>query len=180
MGLIMLRPLTHPPRLEQLRVTVRTAAAVSGATLFAFHGCLFAAQAAQGRLEDPWLALRWLIAAAVVAVLAAIRHAGGSIWNRQGLAVWVVAALLHGPAVTTDFGNSINLAPPETVATAFLESLVAVSALAVTVWMLAGLIGLRDRHARLYVSAVTPRRVGVTLGDGFSPAYSSRPPPRRH
>jgi hypothetical protein len=174
MGLIMLRHL----RLERFRAMARTTAVVSGATLVAFHGCLLAAQAAEGRLEDPWLVFRWLVAGGLVAALAAIRRTDGSIWNRQGLAVWVLAALLHGPAVATEFGNSINsLALPETVATSILESLVSVSALAVTLWMLAGFLGLRDRHARLYVRVATAGSPSGLFGDGFSPHYSSRPPP---
>jgi len=168
----MPRPLTHRLRLA------RRAAGLAGATLVAFHGWLFAAQAAEGRLEDPWLVFRWLVALGLVAALAAVRHAGGSIWNRQGLAVWVLAALLHGPAIAPDFGNSINLAPPETVATSMLQSLMSVSALAATLWMLAGLLGLRDRHARLHVSGVAAHSHAGFFGDGFTPHYSSRPPPQ--
>lgn len=177
----MFRPLTQPLGLERLRAIARTTAVVSGATLVAFHGCLFAAQAAQGRLEDPWLVFRWMVAAGLVLALAGIRRADGSIWNRKGLAVWVLAALLHGPAVAADFGNASNaLALPETVATSILESLVSVSALAFTLWMLAGLLDLRDRHARLYVSVATAGSLSGIYGDGFSPQYSSRPPPPRN
>jgi hypothetical protein len=99
-------------------------------------------------------------------------------WSRHGLALWLLAALLHGPAIKTDVGDSINLAPPETVATSLLQSLMSVLALAVTLWMVAGLLGLRDRHARLHVSGVAAHTHAGIFGDGFSPPYASRPPPQ--
>ena len=173
----MPRPLTHPLRFERLRALARIAAGVTGVALVAFHAWIFAAQIAEGRFEDSWLVFRWLVAVGLVAAFAAMRRVGGSMWSRHGLAIWVVAALLHGPAIKTDFGNSINLAPPETVATSILQSLMSVSALAVTLWMVAGLLGLRDRHARLYVSGVAAHSQAGFFGDGFSPQYSSRPPP---
>lgn len=170
--------MTHPPRFERLRALARTAAGIGGSALVAFHGWLFAAQIADGRFEDLWLVFRWLVGVGLVAALAAIRRAGGSICNRQGLAVWVLAALLHGPAIQTAVGSSITLAPPETVATSILHSLMSVSALAATLWMVAGLLGLRDRHARLHVSGVAAHSHAAIFGDGFSPQYCSRPPPR--
>lgn len=151
---------------------------MSGGMLVAFHGWLFAAQVAEGRLEDPWLAFRWIAAAGLVAALAAIRRGGASVWSRQGIAVWVLAALLHGPAVATDFNASFTaLALPETVAASVLQQLVSVSALAITLWMLAGLLARRDRHARLYACLVAAPSLSGIVGGGFSPQYASRPPP---
>jgi len=172
---------TSSSRLERVRSLARTTAVVAGGVLVAFHGWLFAAQVAAGRLEDPWLIFRWVAGAGLVAALTAIRRRGRSLWSRQGIAVWVLAALLHGPAVATDFSASIDsLALPETVATSVLQQLVSFSALAITLWMLAGLLARRDRHARLYAGPVgaTPR-AGI-FGDGFSPQYASRPPPRQN
>ena len=172
------RPFTWPSRLERFRSLARTTAVVAGAMLVAFHGWLFAAQVAAGQLEDPWLVLRWTLAAGLVAALAAIRRGGASVWSRQGIAVWVLAALLHGPAVATDYSDSFSsLAPPETVAASLLQQLVTVSALAITLWMLAGLLARRDRHARLYVGLVAASSLAGIFGQGFSPQYCSRPPP---
>ena len=174
------RPFPWPSRLERFRSLARTTAVVAGAMLVAFHGWLFAAQVAAGRLEDPWLVLRWTLAAGLVAALAAIRRNGASVWSQQGIAVWVLAALLHGPAVATDFSDSFrSLALPETVATTVLQQLASVSALAITLWMLSGLLARRDRHARLYAGLVAaPSLAGIFVA-GFSPQYSSRPPPRQ-
>ena len=173
------RPFTWPSRLERFRSLARTTTALMGALLVAFHGWLFATQVATGRLDDPWLVFRWLLAAALVAALVAIGRGGASVWSRQGIAVWVLAALLHGPAVATDFSDSINaLALPETVATAVLQ-LASASALTITLWMLAGVLARRDRHARLYAGLVAAPSLAGIFGEGFSPRYSSRPPPQQ-
>ena len=133
---MMSRPTEWPTSLERFRSLARTSAVVAGAVLVAFHGWLFASQIAAGRLEDPWLAFRWTVAAGLVAALAAIRRRGTSVWSRQGVAVWVLAALLHGPAVATDFSDSINsLALPETVATVVLQLASSSWTTAMSVWL---------------------------------------------
>lgn len=171
------RPFTWPACLEQFRSMARTTTVLSGAVLVAFHGWLFATQVAAGRLDDPWLAFRWLLASGLVSALVAIRRSGGSVWSRQGMTVWVLAAVLHGPAVATNVSDSFNsLAPPETVAVSVLQ-LVSASALGITLWMIAGLLARRDRHARLYPGPVAASSLAGIFGDGFSPQYSSRPPP---
>ncbi len=176
---MMSRPTMWPTSLERFRSLARTSALVSGAVLIAFHGWLFASQIAAGRLEDPWLAFRWTVAAGLVAALATIRRRGASVWSRQGIAIWVLAALLHGPAVANDFSDAINsLALPETVATVVLQ-LASTTILAIALWMLAGVLARRDRHARLYPGLVGAASLAGIFGDGFSPQYFSRPPPRQ-
>ena len=171
------RPVSWPTSLELCRSLARTTAVCAGALLVAFHGWLFATQAAAGRLEDPWLLFRWLLALGLTAALVGIRRNGGSVWSRQGIAVWVLAALLHGPAVAGNTGNAIDaFALPEAVATSVLQ-LVTATALTITLWMLAGLLAHRDRHARLYASLAFVHTGTGTFADGFSPPYFSRPPP---
>ena len=174
---MLARAFTASPRLERLRSVAQTTTVLAGAVLAVFHGWLFASQLVTGALADPWLVVRWMVAAGLIAALVAIRRGGGSIWSRPGSAVWVLAALLHGPAVATDF--SVNaMALPETVASSVLQQLVSVSALAITLWMLAGLLARRDRHARLYAGLVAAPSLAGIFGEGYSPQYSSRPPPR--
>jgi hypothetical protein len=171
------RPFTWPARLERFGSMARTTTVLSGAVLVAFHGWLFATQVATGKLDDPWLAFRWLLASGLVSALVAIRRSGGSVWSRQGMAVWVLAALLHGPAVATNLSDSLNsLALPETVATTVLQ-LVSATALGITLWMIAGLLARRDRHAQLYAGLVAASSLAGIFGAGFLPQYSSRPPP---
>ena len=179
MAVMSFRPIAWPTSLERCRSLARTSAVVAGAVLVAFHGWLFASQIAAGRLDDPWLVFRWMVAAGLVAALGAIRRGGASVWSRQGIAIWVLAALLHGPAVATDFSDSINsMALPETV-TAVVLQLASTTVLAITLWMLAGVLARRDRHARLYTGLVAASSLTGIFGDGFSPQYSSRPPPRQ-
>jgi hypothetical protein len=174
------RAVGWPPSLERVRSLARTATLASATLLAAFHGWLFIAQAADGRLGDPWLVIRWILAAGLVAALVSVRQRGHSICSRRGLAVWLLAALLHGPAAATDVSNALaSQALPETVATSLLQSLLPLSALAISLWMLAGLLGLRDRHARLYAGPVAAASFNGTLNGGFSPQCASRPPPPR-
>lgn len=171
------RTVSWPASLERYRSLARTTAVCAGALLVAFHGWLFANQAAAGRLEDPWLVFRWLVALGLTASLVAIRRNGGSVWSRQGIAVWVLAALLHGPAVAGNAGNATDaLALPEAAVTSVLQ-LVTATALTITLWMLAGLLARRNRHARLYASLAFVHSGTGTFADGFSSPYSSRPPP---
>lgn len=173
------RAITRGPAFGLLGSLTRTVALVSVALLAAFHGWLFVVQAAEGRLEDPWLVVRWLVAGGLVVALAAVRRRTHSIWNRRGLAVWVLAALLHGPALASDFSGALaSQAMPEAVATSVLQSLLPLCALAVSAWMLAGLLSLRNRHARLYAGAAAAAS-HRTAGDGFALRYASRPPPPR-
>lgn len=176
---MLARAFTASPRLERFRSVAQTTTVLAGAVLAAFHGWLFVSQLVTGALADPWLVFRWMVAAGLIAALVAIRRGGGSVWSRPGIAVWVLAALLHGPAVAADLGRVHTMALPETVATSVLQQLVSVSALAITLWMLAGLLARRDRHVRLYIGPVAAASLAGIFGDGFSPQYSSRPPPRQ-
>jgi hypothetical protein len=69
------------------------------ATLVLFHAWLFASHVARGDLADPGLALRWIVAGGLVTALAVLWRRGESLVGRKAVAVWVLAALLHGPAL---------------------------------------------------------------------------------
>jgi hypothetical protein len=158
---------------------IRASLAVAGAALVGFHGWLFAAQFAAGRLEDPWLVFRWIAAAALVAALVAILRRGASIWGRKSIAIWVLAALLHGPAVASELQTDFNsFALPETVATTVLQ-LVSSAALGAGLWLLLGLLFARRRPAPVRYATVP---VFVTAGGrapNLSRRFAPRPPPLR-
>lgn len=158
---------------------IRASLALAGLALIGFHGWLFAAQVAAGRLEDPWLVFRWIAAALLVAALVAVRRDGASIWGRKSISIWVLAALLHGPAIAGDLQTDFDsFALPETVVTTVLQ-LLSSTALAVGLWLLAGLLRAR-RHSTRVCYATVP--VFVTAGGRARGAvwhFSPRPPPVR-
>jgi len=156
--------------------TCRATLAVAGVALAGFHGWLLAAQVAAGRLEDPWLILRWLAAATLIAALVAVRRNGDSIWGRKGIAIGVLAALLHGPAVAG--ADPATFAVPEPVATAVLQ-LVSASALAIGLWLLAGFLAARRAPAASRYALVPAFSVPRRRAAGRSPQFSPRSPPLR-
>ena len=158
---------------------IRALLPVAGAALIGFHGWLFAGQVAAGRFEDPWLVFRWIAAATLIAALVAVRRGGESILGRKNIAIWVLAALLHGPAIASDLQTDFNaFALPETVATSVLQ-LVSSAALGVSLWLLAGLL-LARRHSPQVHYATVP--VFVVAGGRARAAirrFAPRPPPIR-
>jgi hypothetical protein len=160
-----------------MRSMLRTATLAAVAALVAFHGWLFAGQMVAGRLADPWLVFRWIAAAALLAALVNVRRGGESIWGRKGIAVWVLAALLHGPAVAATSSEGFDsFALPEAVAASVLQ-LVAATAIGAGLWLLAALLA-RRRQARPLIALPLAFAAAGILVDGFSPAYASRPPPQ--
>ena len=162
---------------ERYRSALRAVSIVAGAVLVAFHGWLFAAQIADGRLVDPWLVFRWIAAAGLVGALAAVLARGGSIWDRQGIAIWVLAALLHGPAVAANSSDAFKaLALPETAVTSVLQLVVSAAA-GLGLWLLAAMLAGRRRQVSHAFDLPLAYAAPGILADGFSPPYSSRPPP---
>ena len=158
---------------------VRATLAAAGVALAGFHGYLFAAQAAAGRLEDPWLILRWLASASLIAALVALRRGGDSIWGRKGIAIWVLAALLHGPAIAGRVDADFNsLALPETVASSVLQLLTS-AALAIGLFVLASLLAARRRRAASLFAFFPAFSAAVPEAAGGSLQFSPRPPPLR-
>jgi hypothetical protein len=83
------------------------------------HAWIFAGQAWSGALvADPALVARWAFAAVLVVALVAMRRRGLSLFRgREATAVWLVALLLHGPAVAGRLDGPIGQALPEVVLT---------------------------------------------------------------
>jgi hypothetical protein len=148
-----------------------------GGALAVFHAWLFVAQVAAGRLEDPWLMFRWIAAASLAAALVGVRRSGGSMFGRRSVAIWVLAALLHGPAVAGAADISA-VALPETVVTSVLQLLSAAAAVA-GLWKLASLVRSRRRAAIRFATFVPAFSAAGHLAAGITPQFSPRPPPLR-
>lgn len=176
---MLLGALAVRPGDAQYRSVLRVSSVIAGAVLVAFHGWLFAGQIAEGRLADPWLLFRWIAAAGLIAALAAVRASGGSIWGRRGIAIWALAAILHGPAVVANSSTAFDaLALPETAVTSVLQLVVSVTA-GLGLWLLAAMLaGRRRRVSHAFDLPLAFAAPGI-LADGFSPAYASRPPPHK-
>lgn len=159
-------------------VLIRRVLLAAGAALALFHAWLFADQAWNGRLADPALILRWLVAGGLVAAMVGLRRQGESIFRgRKAVAIWVLAALLHGPAAAQRIDALGEPALPEFVAT--LTQLVAASGAMLT---LARALG-RIRNRRRAAAGTRAARVPVVqppAGLSFAHAFvrfTPRPPP---
>ncbi len=152
---------------------IRRSLSLVGAALAAFHVWLFAGQLWSGALADPGLIFQWLLAAGLVGGLVALRRQGESlIFGRKAIAIWVLAAVLHGPAVArAELGDSPI---PEVVVT-LTQTIVGLVGLAGLAFFFAGASLRRPAFTtdgrpviRGYVPALVP-----SAGLAFAP----RPPP---
>jgi hypothetical protein len=158
------------------RRLLRRTLGLLGGVLAVFHGWIFVGQAAAGRLEDPWLIFRWLASAALIVALAALRRGGEPVLGRKSIAIWVLAALLHGPAAGA--ANDISsIALPESVVTSVLQ-LVSSAAFAAGVWLLARLLRPRSRSVASY-EFLAAFSWGWRATPGVAPQFAPRPPPLR-
>jgi hypothetical protein len=150
---------------------------LAGGALAVFHGWLFVSQAAAGRLGDPWVIVRWAAAIALVAALARLHRRGHVLWGRKGISIWLLAAMLHGPALA-DNASFDTFALPEAAVASVLQ-LMSSTALALGLWKLAALLAAR-RTTRYTRGAVLPILAAASgLTPGHAPQFSPRPPPLR-
>lgn len=156
---------------------VRKSLTFAAALLAAFHLWLFAGQVWAGDLVDLALVSRWIIAAGLVAALLTLRRRGVSVVrSRQAVAVWLLAALLHGPALARDL-DVVAPSVPEVVAT-FAQI---VTGLSVAGTGLLVLFSLRSGRAgvpalRALSSLDAPSFVGALPSRSFL-RFAPRPPP---
>jgi hypothetical protein len=157
---------------------IRRTTTIAGGLLVLFHAWLLASQLWEGQLVEPDLALRWMIAAGLVAALAGLRRSGASMfWGRKAVAIWLLAALLHGPTVAAERTGVESPALPEVV-TAILQ-IAAASAIAAL-----GLMLLAALATHLFAQPRTRLRSVVSRArHGRDPHHLSRfaprPPPLR-
>src|SRR6187549_900624 len=72
---------------------------LAGAILIAFHVWLLAGSVSSGQFLEPERLIRWLIAAGLAAGIVILRRQGAAVFGRRALVVWMLAGLLHVPAV---------------------------------------------------------------------------------
>ena len=157
---------------------LRRCALAAGTLLAAFHVWLFAAQMWSGYAAQPEVLLRWLMAGALVAGLVSIGRRGQAVvFGRQAMAVWLLAALLHGPALANDLDGFATPSMPE-AAVGLTQSVSTLAAIGL------GLLALWTRQTR---PGPSPRVVALAAFRHTSPAlvaasglgFLPRPPPLR-
>ena len=156
----------------------RKGLAGAGATLVLFHVWLLADQVWTGQLAEPERLFRWGVALALAGALVALKRRRASLLGRKAIAIWLLAVLLHAPAVADRLAASSLPALPGAAVT--LSQIVLAS---VTVALLRLLLGFRTpRKAsasspRLPGAVICAGPIGVLSPDAFL-RIAPRPPPR--
>jgi hypothetical protein len=115
---------------------LRSAALIAGAVLTAFHAWLFGSQAWAGRLMEMDIAVRWAAALALLVGLWMLRQGVATAsTRRRSVALWVLAALLHGPALADDRDGFVSPALPVAAVTV-AQAAAAITTLAATLLFL--------------------------------------------
>jgi hypothetical protein len=147
--------------------------ALSGTLLAAFHLWLLGRQAWTGQLEYG-ASLRWLLAFGLVGGLCLLHKHGVSLRGRRATALWILAAVLHGPALA-DAARPGTPLPAQASAVAIQ---ITGAALGLAMALACARIG-RSRRVSIDARAPLPgpsQRAGVlplVVISGFLP----RPPP---
>jgi len=154
----------------------RRLAAALGGLLVLFHLWLFGSQLLEGRLTELGPVLRWLMALGLVAALAGLRRSGASlVKGRTAVAIWLLAALLHGPSIADTPGyDSPALAE---VVTTLAQIASASVALGLGLALLARLLR-RLAAPRLVIARAVGRRRTRRFAPGRFLRVASRPPPQ--
>ena len=154
---------------------MRRAAAVLGGVLVLFHVWLFLDRLWHGQLADAASLLRWAVAGGLTAGLWALHRRGVSlVRGRKAIAIWVLAALLHAPAVVGEHqaGHAPALAEVVTTVAQIL------GALSVGLALILLAVALRRQVAPQLARARAVARGRVRpYAAGRSLHCSSRPPP---
>lgn len=164
--------LTPPWARAAVGIRLLTRAVV--ATLALFHGWLFAGQVARGDLAETGLAVRWIVAAGLIAALVVLWRSGESLAGRRAVAVWVLAALLHGPALAERQVRADHLpAVPEAVASVLLIG----GPAGLTLLLLAALTRRSRPCARAFIAVSRHEGSFRSFGVVASWSCAPRPPP---
>ncbi|MEO6224061.1 MAG: hypothetical protein ABIP90_12510 [Vicinamibacterales bacterium] len=155
---------------------VRRVLRLAAILLGAFHVWLLLSQAWAGDLVDAALVSRWLVAVGLSIAMVVLRRRGLPLLRgRHAIAVWLLAALLHGPALARDV-EGVAPSMPEVVATLAQ----AVTTLAVVGTLLLVLFAFRFRRSAVALLAAAhlqaPAFVGALPPRSFL-RFSARPPP---
>jgi len=155
----------------------RRLAAALGAALVLFHGWLLAGQAWHRELSEPAVVLRWLVAAGLGIALGYVRRRGGSMFRgRKAIAIWLLAAALHGPALAGAGAVDEARALPEAVVVVLQAATASVLA-SLGLALMAALFLVRSRALPKAILVTTISRMHASGVRKLQP-FAPRPPPR--
>lgn len=156
---------------------VRKSLSLAATLLAAFHLWIFADQVWGGELVDLALVSRWIIAAGLIAALVNLRRRSLSlVRGRHAVSVWLLAALLHGPALARG-ADGVAPSMPGVVATlAQAMTGIAVAGTALLVLLALRLRGAGVPALKALASLDAPLFVGALPPHSFL-AFAPRPPP---
>jgi hypothetical protein len=156
----------------------RKVLAAIGLVLVLFHGWLFAGQAWEGQLADFGQASRWLIAAGLAFGLWTLRRQGAPMLRgRRAVALWLLAALLHGPALADRFDVSAQALPE--AAAVLVQVSTSIAALGGFLILLGLALRTKRQAPRLRASLVRIPVVADSHRFGQTAVFAPRPPPLR-
>jgi len=157
----------------------RKALAIVGLFLVVFHGWLFAGQVWEGQLADFALASRWLIAAGLAFGLWALRRQQAPLFrSRRAVALWLLAALLHGPALADRF--DVNAPALPEAAAVLVQASTGAAVLAGLLILLALALRATRRTPRLPAHLLVRMPVAADPHrSGWTAVFAPRPPPLR-
>lgn len=154
---------------------LRKVFAAAVAALALFHVWIFAGQAIAGQLSDPGLIVRWALAGALLGSLAGLYRRGVSLFRgHRAVAIWLLAALLHGPAVGARLEALEIPAIPvvEVLAPLGIAAAAAIGFILLIAFARAASSGCAPRPAM-----AAPRPFFGALPRGSHHAFAPRPPP---
>ena len=153
---------------------LRKLVATSVTLLVLFHAWLFGAQLVDGRLTDAGLLARWAAAGLLIAALWGLRRRGVPLFHgRRATTIWLLAALLHGPAAL-DRLDSPTLPVPDAIA-----ALVELGSILIATGLVAGVLRRRFALRLIAHPRVAPAvPVFVACLSASRARLAPRPPPR--
>jgi hypothetical protein len=156
---------------------VRKALATAGLLLVLFHGWLFVGQVWTGELADLTLVARWLVSGGLVWGLYQLKRQDAPIFfGRKAVALWVLAALLHGPALAERIAAPGDPAIHEIVAT--VAQIVTGAAAVVGLVLFTGLLSsTRRRTPTVFTAIRSDHAIEGALAPGTCFRFAPRPPP---
>jgi len=165
-------------RLARLANVLKKVALAAAVLLGAFHVKLLAAHALSGQLSDSGLLLRWLLAAALVMGLVVVQRQGKSmVHSREAVAIWLLAALLHGPSLISRFDAVGAPALPEAASTLAQAAAASVAALGLGLLLVLFMARRRPELRRRVYAAPSPFALSRALDAGAYFLFAPRPPP---